>query len=121
MYDEEMDVDAVVAKGLELVDMILRRKPLSEIKEVIAAGAPVWYQDDEGTSPLHAAAFIENNELVRFLIDEGAVWNAGKHGPRYLEVLCRVNPRHDLLQQWTTCTTLLGMLHYLSTMRTATL
>ena len=112
MYDEEMDVDAVVAKGLELVDIILRRKPLSEIKEVIAAGAPVWYQDDEGTSPLHAAAYIENNELVRFLIDEGAVWNAGK-GLRYLKVLCRVDPRHDLLQQWTTCTTLLGMLHYL--------
>ena len=77
MYDEEMDVDAVVVKGLELVDMILRRKPLSEIKEVIAAGAPVWYQDDEGTSPLHAAAYNEDITLVNFLIQAGAIWNAG--------------------------------------------
>ncbi len=79
MSNEELDVDAIVAQGLLLIETILRRKPLSEIKEVIAAGAPVWYQDDEGTSALHAASYTENEELVRFLIDEGAVWNAGKH------------------------------------------
>ena len=77
--DDEMDVDALVAHGQELVDAILRRRPASEIKALIAAGAPVWFQDDEGTSPLHAAAYVENEELVRFLIDEGAVWNAGEH------------------------------------------
>ncbi|KAI0374138.1 hypothetical protein BV20DRAFT_936687 [Pilatotrama ljubarskyi] len=71
-----MDVDALVSQGQELIDAILRRRALSEIKPLIDAGAPVWYQDDEGTSPLHAAAYVENEELVRFLIDEGAVWNA---------------------------------------------
>ncbi|TBU33924.1 arginine methyl transferase [Dichomitus squalens] len=74
--DDETDVDVLVEQGQELVDAILRRRPLTEIKALIAAGAPVWFQDDEGTSPLHAAAYVENEELVRFLIDEGAVWNA---------------------------------------------
>lgn len=78
MSDDEMDVDAAIEQGQLLVDAILRRKPLSEVKAMIAAGAPVWYQDDEGTSPLHAAAYIESEELVRFLIDEGAIWNAGE-------------------------------------------
>lgn len=75
--DDDMDVDALVGQGQELVDAIFRRRPLSEIKAVIAAGAPVWYQDDEGTSPLHAAAYVEDQELIRFLVAEGALWNAG--------------------------------------------
>ena len=61
----------------ELVDAIFGRKPLAEIKALIAAGAPVWYQDDEGTSPLHAAAYVEDQDLIRFLVAEGALWNAG--------------------------------------------
>ncbi|KAI0663606.1 S-adenosyl-L-methionine-dependent methyltransferase [Cubamyces menziesii] len=71
-----MDVNMLVSQGQELVDSILRRRPLAEIKALIDAGAPVWFQDDEGLSPLHAAAYVENEELVRLLIDEGAVWNA---------------------------------------------
>ncbi|KAI1784102.1 arginine methyl transferase [Ganoderma leucocontextum] len=74
--DDDMDVDALVGQGQELVDAIFQRRPLSEIKALIAAGAPVWYQDDEGTSPLHAAAYVEDKELIRFLIAEGALWNA---------------------------------------------
>ncbi|KAM5531662.1 hypothetical protein V8D89_014651 [Ganoderma adspersum] len=74
--DDDMDVDALVGQGQELVDAIFRRRPLSQIKAVIAAGAPVWYQDDEGTSPLHAAAYVEDQELIRFLVAEGALWNA---------------------------------------------
>ena len=75
--DDDMDVDALVGQGQELIDAIFRRRPLSEIKALIVAGAPVWYQDDEGTSPLHAAAYAEDQDLIRFLIAEGALWNAG--------------------------------------------
>ena len=78
MSDDDIDVrDVLVEQGYALVDAILRRRPLPEIKEMIKQGAPVWYQDDEGKSPLHAAAYVENDELVRFLVDEGALWNAG--------------------------------------------
>ncbi|CDO74448.1 hypothetical protein BN946_scf184979.g3 [Trametes cinnabarina] len=75
--DVDMDVDAIVAQGQELIDAILRRRlPVSEIKSMIEVGAPVWFQDDDGNSPLHAAAYVESEELVRLLIDEGAIWNA---------------------------------------------
>ncbi|OBZ67211.1 Protein arginine N-methyltransferase 2 [Grifola frondosa] len=73
---QDIDVDVVVSLGQALVDAILGRAPLAEIKGQIAAGAPLWYQDDEGTSPLHAAAYVESEQLIRLLIDEGAVWNA---------------------------------------------
>ena len=79
--NDDMDVNMLVSQGQELVDSILRRRPLAEIKALIDAGAPVWFQDDEGLSPLHAAAYVENEELVRLLIDEGAVWNAGQYIP----------------------------------------
>ena len=79
--DDDMGVDGLVAQGYALVDAILRRRPLPEIKQMVANGAPVWYQDDEGTSPLHAAAYIGNNEMMRFLLEEGAVWNAGTSRP----------------------------------------
>ena len=57
---------------------IFNRRPLPKILTLIDAGAPLWYQDDEGTSPLHAAAYIEDDELVRILIGKGAIWNAGR-------------------------------------------
>lgn len=80
--DQEMDiasdeVDEFQEKGQDLIDSIFSRSPLSEILEKIEAGAPVWYQDDEGNSALHAATYTENEELVQKLIEEGAIWNAG--------------------------------------------
>ncbi|KAH9944512.1 uncharacterized protein BXZ73DRAFT_39729 [Epithele typhae] len=72
----DVDVNGIVEQGYALVDAILSRRSLPEIKGLVVDGAPVWYQDDEGTSPLHAAAYVENNELVKFLIEEGALWNA---------------------------------------------
>ena len=63
--------------GGYLIFSILQRRPLPKILTLIDAGAPLWYQDDEGTSPLHAAAYIEDVELVRVLIQKGAIWNAG--------------------------------------------
>ncbi|KAI0819972.1 hypothetical protein BC628DRAFT_1399708 [Trametes gibbosa] len=73
---DNMDVDELIIQGEELVSAILWRTPFAEIKSMIEAGAPVWFQDSEGLSPLHAAAYVEDDALVRLLIDEGAVWNA---------------------------------------------
>ncbi|KZT72065.1 hypothetical protein DAEQUDRAFT_664661 [Daedalea quercina L-15889] len=66
----------MVALGQALVECILERQPLALVQKMVADGGPLWYQDDEGTSALHAAAYTENEELVRYLIQEGAVWNA---------------------------------------------
>ena len=71
------DIEALSMLGGYLIFSILHRRPLPKILTLIDAGAPLWYQDEEGTSPLHAAAYIENEELVRVLIGKGAIWNAG--------------------------------------------
>ena len=73
--DEE--VEALSMLGGYLIFSILHRRPMPEILMLIDGGAPLWYQDDEGTSALHAAAYIEDEELVRILISKGAIWNTG--------------------------------------------
>jgi type IV protein arginine methyltransferase len=76
--DEELEV--LAALGCKLINAILEREPLENIRALVDSGAPLWYQDEaEGMSPLHAAAYVdgENAQLVKFLIDAGAVWNAG--------------------------------------------
>ncbi|KDQ21143.1 hypothetical protein BOTBODRAFT_25572 [Botryobasidium botryosum FD-172 SS1] len=46
-------------------------------RSLIESGAPVWYEDPEKEcSVLHAAAEQENEELVEYLIEKGAIWNA---------------------------------------------
>lgn len=64
--------------GEQLVAEILQNASVDAVKSLVEAGAPVWYQSGaEGTSPLHAAAYVRSLELVKYLIDKGAVWNAG--------------------------------------------
>jgi ankyrin repeat protein len=70
--------EAAATLGETLIEQILDNKPFDIIRASLDAGAPVWYQNQsEGISPLHAAAFTQNANLVKFLIEEGAVWNAG--------------------------------------------
>ena len=39
---------------------------------------PVFFQDPEsGWSALHVAAMVESPELIQYLIEQGAIWNAG--------------------------------------------
>ncbi|EKM54393.1 uncharacterized protein PHACADRAFT_123415 [Phanerochaete carnosa HHB-10118-sp] len=74
--DTDATIEEATAFGTHLIETILNRAPFNIVKAQIDAGAPLWFQDDEGTSPLHAAAYVENEELVRYLIGQGAVWNA---------------------------------------------
>ncbi len=74
---DEGAVHALTILGEHLVNTILAGEPFASVKEILDQGAPVWYQNEsEGLSPLHAAAYIQNAELVKHLIAEGAVWNA---------------------------------------------
>jgi protein arginine N-methyltransferase 2 len=76
---DDSDIDAVVTRlGEELIAMILENESVEKISGLLDSGSPVWYQNEnEGISPLHAAAFVQNVELVKLLIEKGAVWNAG--------------------------------------------
>lgn len=54
-----------------------RSAPLSQIKQLLAQGAPAWYQDDDlGWSCLHYAAERRDPEILTVLLQGGAVWNA---------------------------------------------
>ena len=89
------DIDEVAtALGESLIDQILENKPIEDIKASLDAGAPVWYQNlTEGISPLHAAAYVQNADLVKLLIEKGAVWNAGSFPMRSLDVIFMVCSR----------------------------
>ena len=75
--DTDMIIEEATETGIELITTILDRAPFESIKALVDAGAPLWFQDDEGVSALHAAAYVENEELIRYLLEQGAVWNAG--------------------------------------------
>ncbi|KAI9569598.1 hypothetical protein HD554DRAFT_2089387 [Boletus coccyginus] len=73
---EDMEeINAITELGTTLIQAILEKEPMDNIRDLIDAGAPLWFQDNEGTSPLHAAAYVGNDQLVKLLLDEGAVWN----------------------------------------------
>ena len=80
MISDDIDDPEIVMLtelGTTLINAILEKEPISNVRDLIDAGAPLWYQDEEGTSVLHAAVCVENEQLVKLLIEEGAVWNAG--------------------------------------------
>ncbi|KIK46916.1 hypothetical protein CY34DRAFT_344694 [Suillus luteus UH-Slu-Lm8-n1] len=74
--DDDPEIIALTELGTTLIQAILEKEPIANVQDLIDAGAPLWYQDDEGTSALHAAAYVENEQLVKLLIEEGAIWNA---------------------------------------------
>ncbi|KAF9268947.1 arginine methyl transferase [Marasmius fiardii PR-910] len=76
----DAELEVLVRLGETLITMILQDEPNSSIREQIKNGAPLWYQDElEGISALHAAVYMQNEGLVKYLLAEGAVWNAVDH------------------------------------------
>ncbi|KAH8996552.1 S-adenosyl-L-methionine-dependent methyltransferase [Lactarius hatsudake] len=72
--DDEAEIAAI---GLALINAILEYAPIEDIQKLLDEGAPLWYQDEEdGWSALHAAASVEDAELVKKLLQHGAVWNS---------------------------------------------
>lgn len=115
--ETDTEVDELITLGQNLINTILDRAPLADIKTLIAEGAPLWYQDDEGTSALHAAAYVENDDLIRLLIEGGAVWNAGRFSFT-LKQMCKVYLCfNSCICQLITYTTLLATLPSLSTIK----
>jgi type IV protein arginine methyltransferase len=75
---DDTAVEALTNVGEILIDTILGNGSIQSIAELVEAGAPLWYQNnDEGMSALHAAAYMRKEDIVKFLIEKGAIWNAG--------------------------------------------
>lgn len=82
MDEKDSEVEDAVQLGSQLIESILSFSPpdLPHVQSLIKAGAPLWYQQEkDGLSALHAACFVEYPDLVRILIENGAVWNSGAY------------------------------------------
>ena len=95
LSDEDHDSDQLEAElgkitelGQTLIDAILEYVPTEDVQKLLDEEAPLWYQDECGWSALHAAASVENAELVKSLLQRGALWNAGNTRPLYLITSC---------------------------------
>jgi protein arginine N-methyltransferase 2 len=82
--DEDRDSDQleelgkIAELGQALIDAVLEHVSIEDVQKMLDEDAPLWYQDECGWSALHAAASVENAELVKSLLQRGALWNAGK-------------------------------------------
>ena len=75
---DDEEITKLTESGLRLINAILSRATFDDIQALVADGAPVWFQDeDEGISPLHAAAYTQRQDVAKFLVDAGAPWNIG--------------------------------------------
>ncbi len=76
--DMDIDEGPLTDEGELLITAILEKRPIEEVRPQIKSGAPLWYQNEEGISALHAAAYSEDLGTIRLLLGSGAVWNAGE-------------------------------------------
>lgn len=77
-YDEAIFDAALSTAGTRLLEVV-ETGDIAAVRALIKKEhPPMFYQDPEsGWSALHVAASIESSELLSFLLEEGAVWNAG--------------------------------------------
>lgn len=75
--ESDDDEQELIELGTALIQAVLERKSREDIKTILRGGAPCWFQDDDGWSVLHAAAQVENVDIIPMLLEEGALWNCG--------------------------------------------
>lgn len=90
IIDDVEEINALTELGTTLIQAILEKEPINNIRDLVEEGAPLWFQDNQGTSPLHAAAYVGNDQVVKLLLEEGALWNAGEflHPPFSIPLIC---------------------------------
>ncbi|KAH9972414.1 arginine methyl transferase [Lactifluus volemus] len=76
----EADDDEFVTQGRALISAILEYAPIEDVQKLLDDDAPLWYQDEDGWSALHAAASVQDAELVKKLLQHGALWNSADDG-----------------------------------------
>jgi protein arginine N-methyltransferase 2 len=82
LFDESRDIETdegeFDAPGRALINAIFEYAPMEDVQRLLDEGAPLWFQDEDGWSALHAAASVEDAELVKSLLQRGALWNSGE-------------------------------------------
>ncbi|KAK7057134.1 S-adenosyl-L-methionine-dependent methyltransferase [Favolaschia claudopus] len=77
---DQVELDAITELGEQLISSVLAEESVDTVTQLVKSGAPLWYQtNSEGISCLHAAAYVQNAELVKLFIEGGAIWSASDY------------------------------------------
>lgn len=75
---EDDETERLIEAGMRLLDLAQSGDLAAVQQYVKTEQPPMFFEDpDCGWSSLHVAASIEYPELISYLLEEGAVWNAG--------------------------------------------
>jgi ankyrin repeat protein len=97
--DPDSEIEAL---GQALINAILNHAPPEDVQKLLDEDeAPLWYQDEDGWSALHAAASVEDPELVKDLLQRGAPWNSGER--RALSLILPSHALHPLIPYGCRC------------------
>lgn len=76
--DDDSGLDAKTLAAQLLKAILSNPSDKQTIESLIGQGAPLWYQDnEEGLSCLHAACYVQDLNLVKLFLENGAPWNLG--------------------------------------------
>lgn len=67
---------------------------------IMLAGGEIDFPDDEGRRPLHEAAFFGRIDMVKFLVQNGAVIDAPLHPFGYTALYYAVQEGHHEIASW---------------------
>lgn len=96
--EEDFLLEHILDAGDKLLTVV-ESGDLEAVKAFVKSEQPpMFFQHPEsGWSSLHTAASIENAEIMAFLLEEGAVWNAGE--PSHHEVDSPGGPFNEPLHE----------------------
>jgi protein arginine N-methyltransferase 2 len=84
-----MEVDEGLHESARALLRASQLGTLDNIKELLKAGAPAWYQDEDlGWSCLHYAAERREPAIIKALLRGGAIWNAVDEWGRTAGEIC---------------------------------
>jgi len=87
---DDQDFQDFIKAGFRLLELC-ESGVLADVKTYVEEeDPPLFFQDPEtGWSPLHFAAAAESVDTIDYLLEKGAVWNAGE----YLRYLLTIYPK----------------------------
>lgn len=86
--------------GQSFMHELARAGDILSAEVMIEAGGKIDLPDDEGRRPLHEAAFFGREEMVKFLVAEGAVLDAPIHPFGYTALHFAVQQGHHGVASW---------------------
>lgn len=86
--------------GQSFMHELAREGDTLSAEVIMLAGGEIDFPDDEGRRPLHEAAFFGRMDMVKFLVQNGAVIDAPLHPFGYTALYYAVQQGHHDIAAW---------------------